>query len=344
MNKFENYLHVELDFDSPINLSQDEYSEYFEYLKDLILIRESERWIAEKRKSGDIGGPVHLAAGQEAIAVGISKFLNKEDFVFSAHRSHAHLLALNPNPYGLFAEVLGRATGLSRGFGGSMHLWNGQIGFSGSVPIVSGTIPLAVGAGLAAKLRKSNSIGVAYFGDGAMEEGVVHECLNIASKLEVPVLFACENNLFSSHLHINERQPSKYNSRFAIAHEVKSAIVDGNNMKNMIESSSSLIDYIRTTGKPAFLEAFTYRLYGHVDWREDIDVGVGRSKSDLLTWKSRDPIERLKIALSFKREFNSQLSKVEEDIYLIIAEAWTRAKADPIPEESELLKYVYNGF
>lgn len=332
---------LDVNFDSPIVLSEHEINFYFELYSRLLLIRETEKWLAVMRKEGAIGGPVHLAAGQEAIAVGISAWLNQNDHVFSAHRSHAHLLALNSNPHGLFAEVLGRTTGLSRGFGGSMHLWDGKNGFRGSVPIVAGTIPLAVGAGLAAKLQKNKSIGVSYFGDGAVEEGVVHEALNFASKLEIPVLFVCENNFFSSHLHIDERQPSKFNSRFARAHQIRTSVVDGNNIKQVLNSAQDLIEFVRDSGKPAFIEAFTYRFFGHVDWREDIDVGVGRSINDLEKWKKRDPILRLERAFREFGQLNARISKVKEAIMKQIEEAWAKAEQDSTTPEYELLSFVY---
>jgi pyruvate dehydrogenase E1 component alpha subunit len=328
-------------FDEPIAIDDYESEKFLAYLKTLLLIRFTENILAEKRKLGKIGGPVHLAAGQEAIALGISTALTNKDFVFSAHRSHAHLLALDPNPYGLFAEVLGKSTGLSRGFGGSMHLWNGDSGFKGSVPIVSGTVPLAVGAALSVKIKNIDSIAVAYFGDGAMEEGVIHESMNLASRLELPILFVCENNYFSSHLHINERQPSKFNARFAIAHQIEAKVVDGNNLKSVIDNANQLIKHIRNSRRPAFLETFTYRLYGHVDWREDIDVGVGRSTSDLNLWKSRDPIKRLINALSKYESFSERLQIIEGEVRSKIIRDWEKAESDSLPNNSELLTHVY---
>jgi pyruvate dehydrogenase E1 component alpha subunit len=283
---------------------------------------------------------VHLAVGQEAVAVGVSRHLSASDFVFSAHRSHAHVLALDPNPYQLFAELLGRKTGLSRGYGGSMHLWNGEFGFSGSVPIVSGTISLAVGAGLASKLKGETTIGVAYFGDGAMEEGIVHESLNIASKMQIPVLFVCENNFFSSHLHINERQPSKFTSRFAHAHNVRNKAINGNSIDEVFAASGELISYIRETRKPAFIEAFTFRLFGHVDWREDIDVGVGRSEAEVNLWKSRDPIKKIRDGLRRHGGQSEKIEVIDKEIREKVLASWNKAVSDPFPQESDLLSYV----
>ncbi|NQW57452.1 MAG: thiamine pyrophosphate-dependent dehydrogenase E1 component subunit alpha, partial [Polynucleobacter sp.] len=262
----------------------------------MLKIRTVENKLANMRKSGLIGGPVHLGAGQEAVAVGISKHLRKSDRIFSGHRSHAHLLALGTEPRKLFAEVLGKQSGLNKGMGGSMHLWDGPNGFYGSVPIVAGTVPLAVGAALASKLQGKGDISVAYFGDGAIEEGVVHESLNLARQLQVPILFVCENNLFSSHMHISQRQPLTSVARFALANDIQCEVIDGNNIVSVEESAGKMIDIARTKHLPVFIEAFTYRHYGHVDWREDIDVGVNRSPEDLNLWKSRDPIDRLETA------------------------------------------------
>jgi pyruvate dehydrogenase E1 component alpha subunit len=315
-----------------------------EQLRIMQLIRICEKKLAEMRRQGKIGGPVHLGAGQEAIAVGISKYLRKSDRIFSAHRSHAHLLALGSDPRALFAEVLGRSTGLTKGMGGSMHLWDQPNGFYGSVPIVAGTVPLAVGAGLAAKLQSTEDIGVAYFGDGAAEEGIVHESLNLASQLKIPVLFVCENNLFSSHMHISQRQPLQSVARFADANGIKNQIVDGNNLLDVQAASEELIQFVRSGQGPAFVEAVTYRQYGHVDWREDIDVGVNRSSNDLALWKNRDPISRLSEALIARHpELDSVIANQINELRSQIDAAWTLAESDPFPSASTLLGTVYSS-
>ena len=307
-------------------------------------IRLAEQKIAEAKKIGQIGGPVHLGVGQEAIAVGISESLTTSDRVFGAHRSHAHLLALDLNFHGLFAEVLGRKTGFSKGMGGSMHLWNKPKGFYGSVPIVAGTVALAVGAGMAAKFQKTHDIGVAYLGDGAVEEGIVQESLNLAKVNNVPVLFVVENNLFSSHMHISLRQPNNLTARFADANEIKNMTIDGNDILSVCKYGKQFIDEIRTKKEPRFLELVTYRWYGHVDWREDIDVGVNRSAEDLNNWKRSDPIERLKLIMIK----NGWLSDEKFDvlsgtIQQKILDAWQKALNDPMPEHSQILSTVYFG-
>lgn len=312
-------------------------------LESMLVIRMVEQHLAAMRRDGFIGGPVHLGVGQEAAAVGVTAHLRPTDCVFGAHRSHSHLLALGSSIHGLFAEVLGRDTGHSRGMGGSMHLWDQPRGFYGSVPIVAGTIPLAVGAGLAAQLRGSDSVAVAYFGDGAAEEGVVHESLNLASVMKLPVLFVVENNLFSSHMHISLRQPANAVMRFAEAHAIECELVDGNDVVAVARAAERLIANARSGGGPGFIEAVTQRWYGHVDWREDIDVGVNRSTADLENWRARDPVRRLADALKAAGQWSdSQQVALAGRISSRIEADWARALADPHPEPKALLDRVYS--
>lgn len=328
--------------DEELNISAISSKILIEQLTSMIRIRQAEVKIAEMRRDGHIGGPVHLGAGQEAIAVGISSHLRKSDRVFSAHRSHAHLLALGTDVRKLFAELLGKSTGLTHGMGGSMHLWDQPNGFYGSVPIVAGTVPLAVGAGLAAKMQKSGDVAIAYFGDGAAEEGVVQESLNLASQLGIPILFVCENNFFSSHMHISQRQPIHSVARFAEANNIDGEVVDGNNVASVSEAAARLISQSRAKNVPGFLEVVTFRHYGHVDWREDIDVGVNRSASEVEKWKSRDPINRLKRAILEKKILtDSEIESIYLNINSEIESAWKLAASDPYPAESDLLRTVY---
>ena len=312
-------------------------------LRAMFLIRKTEQQLALGRKNGLIGGPVHLGVGQEAIAVGISQNLRKTDRVFSAHRSHSHLLALNPNFYKLFAEVLGKETGFSKGMGGSMHLYDQSNGFYGSVPIVAGTVSLAVGAAMAAKMQKTDDIGVAYIGDGAVEEGVVHESFNLAKIQKAPMLFVIENNLFASHMHISLRQPSDMISRFAIANDIPYKLVDGNDVVAVAKAAKELIDDIRAGKGPGFIELVTYRWYGHVDWRDDVDVGVDRALDDIENWKARDPIARLsKSMIKSKIWTKEQELELGNKIDKEIQTAWEMAINDPYPSGDATLKYVYS--
>jgi TPP-dependent pyruvate/acetoin dehydrogenase alpha subunit len=312
------------------------------YMRGMQRIRLAERQLAAGRRDGLIGGPVHLGVGQEAVAVGVSAHLRASDRVFGAHRSHSHLLALGSSVEGLFAEVLGRDTGHSRGMGGSMHLWDQPMGFYGSVPIVAGTVSLAVGAGLAAKLQQTDDVAVAYLGDGAVEEGVVHESLNLARIQNIPVIFVVENNLFASHMHISTRQPKDSTARFAAANGVPYEVIDGNDVVAVATASRELIDAARLGKGPGFIEAVTFRWYGHVDWREDIDVGLHRSVEELNNWRKRDPIRRLKDAMLGAGIWTEQdHESLEASLQQEVEAAWAHALQDPYPDVAALLDRVY---
>lgn len=313
-----------------------------ETLRSMLSIRHAEHCLARNRQVGLVGGPVHLGVGQEAVAVGVSASLRSTDRVFGAHRSHSHLLALGSSMRKLFAEVLGRDTGHSRGMGGSMHLWDQSRGFYGSVPIVAGTVPLAVGAGLAAKLQRSGDVAVAYLGDGAVEEGVVHESLNLARVQNIPVVFVVENNLFASHMHISARQPSDATARFAAANQIPFVVLDGNDIGSVLQEARVAIQRARSGGGPSFIEAVTYRWYGHVDWREDIDVGVNRSRTEVERWRERDPIARLRRVMFDAGQWSPELdADLEAEVIAEVTEAWEAALMDPYPPEDALLDRVY---
>jgi pyruvate dehydrogenase E1 component alpha subunit len=329
-------------FNAPIAIDGADASQLKLHLRRMLLIRHCEEKLADMKRDGVVRGPVHLGIGQEAIAVGVSEHLRSSDRVFGTHRSHAHVLALGIEPQRLFAEVTGRASGLSKGMGGSMHLWHGPSGFYGSVPIVGGTVPLAVGAALAARMDREGSVAIAYFGDGACEEGAVHESLNLAKRLKVPVIFVVENNLFSSHLHVSLRQPSDCMARFADAHGIDNEVVDGNDVLAVSRAAKRLISQARSTNTPGFLEAVTYRWRGHVDWREDTDVGVNRSAEDLAKWKGRDPIRRLADALIREKHLTqAAFDLVEGEVKAQVEAAWVNSQATPLPSERALADYVY---
>jgi len=331
-----------LEFHDSLDINSCDSERLIKFLNKLITIRKAEQKLAFGKEKGFIKGPVHLGVGQEAIAVGISENLNKTDRVFGAHRSHSHILSLNLDIYKLFAEVLGRITGFSRGMGGSMHLYDKENGFFGSTPIVAGTVSIALGAALAAKMQDNNDIAVAYIGDGAFEEGVVHECLNFASLHNLPILFVVENNLFASHMNISQRQPNNQISRFSKANEIEYKLLDGNNVELIYKESKKLVDSMRQENKPAVIELVTYRWYGHVDWREDIDVGVERSKEDIQNWKKRDPIARLTKAMIENSIWSAeQNSALEKKIEKSIESAWLSALDDKTPEAKVLLNNVY---
>ena len=310
-------------------------------LKRMILIRTVEEAIADMVATGEARCPCHLAIGQEATAVGVAEHLTPKDKIFGCHRSHSHYLALGGDPYTLFAEVLGRVTGCAGGMGGSMHLYDPEHGLLGTVPIVAATIPIATGAALAAKMDNGTDIAVAFFGDGATEEGVFHESLNLASVLGLPIIFVCENNLFSSHLHISLRQPYNSITRYATAHGVSTQAVDGNDVVAVSKAMGELVKQARESRKPALLEAVTYRWRGHVGHREDMDVGVKRSE-ELVLWKQRDPISRLAKALDNQSSLSAEaLTTIRDEVDSLTTEALEQARIAPYPPDNQLLDCVY---
>ncbi len=328
-------------FRKPIGIESEDLLRLIDQLKLMVTIRKAEEKIADAVTAGIVHCPCHLAIGQEAIAVGVSENLTTTDRVFGGHRSHAHYLAQGGNLYGLFAEVLGRVTGCSKGMGGSMHLYGADHGFVGSVPIVAGTIPLAVGAGLACQKRGKKEVAVSYFGDGSAEEGVVHESLNFAANFSLPVLFVCENNLFSSHLHIELRQPATSVARYAVSHLIPYEVVDGNDVVAVRQAAARLIKRSRAGEGPGFLEAVTYRWRGHVGPSEDLDVGIKR-REDVAQWKLRDPIDRLKLALIASHALSEeQWDCLTSESALLVDEAWTKALIAPLPSKEATLAYVY---
>jgi pyruvate dehydrogenase E1 component alpha subunit len=227
--------------------------------------------------------------------------------------------------------------------GGSMHLMDIPNGLYGTVPIVGATIPIAVGAGLAAKMDGNGDMAVSFFGDGATEEGVFHESMNLAALMKIPVLFVCENNFFSSHLHIALRQPDSSVCRYAEAHRIAWARADGNDLAAIRAVTREAVEAIRAGEGPRFLELVTYRWRGHVGHREDEDVGVKR-KDDLAAWKLRDPISRLATALESIRAINrQQVKRFWTEAHVIVDEAWATATHDGYPPAKALLTRVYSG-
>lgn len=315
-----------------------EASTVIRILKRVITIRETEEFIAKKIESGNIRCPCHLAVGQEATPSVLAEFLNQEDRVYGTHRSHHQYLAITDDVKGLLAEVLGKKSGCAKGMGGSQHLINVQKSFGGSVPIVGGTIPIACGAALAMKLKDSRGISIPFFGDGATEEGVFHESLNLASVMKLPVCFIAENNLFSSHLHILERQPETSLCRFAKAHLIENIQLDGNDVVSLYDHLKQIVRHVRDKRLPYFVEVMTYRWKGHVGYREDLDIGVKR-REDLSIWKTeKDPIRRL---LSKYESLKDTYENFTKEVHERIEKAWDFAKQSDYADKDFLLSCVY---
>lgn len=312
--------------------------------KTMLRIRLSEESLVEPITRGDIKTPVHLYSGEEAIASGICSHLTKEDYIFGNHRSHGHYLAKGGDMGRMIAEIYGKETGCSRGRGGSMHLIDPENGILGIVPIVAGTISLALGASLAIKIKKQKRVVVTFFGDGATGEGVLYESLNFAALKKLPIIFACENNLYSTHLPIKEIRVNENISEIALPFGIKSTRVDGNNVLDVYETSRDAVQQCRNGEGPVFIEFLTYRFRGHVGPDDNIQGSHTdiRPAGELQNWLKKDPINLLKMhLLNEKICSENEISKIFDDITKEVEEATDFALKSNYPNPGELLKYVY---
>jgi len=306
----------------------------------MLRIRVAEESIAELLERNEIRCPTHLYTGQEAIAAGVCAALTKEDYIFGGHRSHGHYLAKGGDLRALMAELYGKATGCARGRGGSMHLVAPEVGLLGTVPLVAATIPIAVGAALASKLRGERRVSVSFFGDGATEEGHFHESLNLAAVYQLPVIFVCENNLYSSHMHISERRAQDNIYKSGEAHGIPGIRLDGNDVIAVYTAASEAVDRARKGLGPTLLECRTYRWRGHVGPALDMDVGVKR-KDEMKDWLPKDPLARSKSRWAEMGMQLSDLDQMEERVHKEVEEAILFARESPYPEKSELVDHVF---
>ena len=295
-------------------------------------IRKFEERVAELVSKNEIICPCHLYIGEEAVATGVCAALRKDDYVFSTHRSHGHYIAKGGDIKALMAELHCRATGCSKGRGGSMHLASPDVGLPGSSAIVAGTIPLAVGVALAFSLQKRDSVSVAFFGDGAANEGTFYESLNFASLKKLPVIFVCENNLYSTHMHISACLADTDIYKKAEAFMMPSVRVDGNNAMDVFKVAKEAVEDARSGKGPALIECMTYRWRGHVGPSYDLNKGL-RSKEELDYWMNRCPAKALEEFL-LEHDFisESEKNKIHESIEEEIAEALVFAKKSPYPD------------
>jgi acetoin:2,6-dichlorophenolindophenol oxidoreductase subunit alpha len=310
------------------------------FFRVMTLIRTAEERIGELVESGEVHCPCHLYIGQEAVAAGVCAALRPGDTVWGTHRSHGHYLALGADLTALFAEILGRTGGCAKGRGGSMHLFAREQGILGTVPIVAATIPLAVGAALASKLRGEQAVAVAFFGDGATEEGHFHESLNLAAVYHLPVIFACENNLYASHLHLLERRPADNLDQMMAPYCIPSIRLDGNDVAAVHRESLAAVARARAGDGPSFLECRTFRWRGHVGPRWDMDVGV-RRRDELPDWMANCPIARVEKWLIGLGIAKTDLDAIVTDVRREVQEAESLARQSPLPDESELMEHVF---
>jgi 2-oxoisovalerate dehydrogenase E1 component len=308
--------------------------------RQMQLIRQCEEDLAKSHQRGLIHGACHTYVGQEAIAAGVCAHLGREDVVFSTHRGHGHALAKGVTPRQLMAELFGRATGCSQGRGGSMHLFAPEVGLMGTSGIVGPCILQAVGAGYSFKLLRTDRVGVAFFGDGAVNNGAFHEGLNMASIWRLPVLFVCENNQFATEVPFRYAAGNPSVATRAAAYGLTGVEVDGNDVLEIHRVAGEMVGRARSGGGPSLLECLTYRTRPHAEGMGDFTY---RSHEEVEHWKLLDPIGRLKQhVLTAGHATEGELTAIDEEVRSMIADARQFAEQSPWPDPASVASHVYH--
>ncbi|MCM8769536.1 MAG: thiamine pyrophosphate-dependent enzyme [Candidatus Omnitrophica bacterium] len=307
-------------------------------LKQMMEIRQFEDKIMELLAKNVAEGGSHLYAGMEAVAVGAISALRTDDYITSTHRGHGHAIAKDGDLKALMAEILGRKTGVCKGKGGSLHLADVSKGNLGANGVVGGSIGLATGAGLSIKMKKTDQVVLCFFGDGATNQGIFYESLNIASLWQLPVIYICENNFYGMSVSVKRASAVQDLSKKALAFDMPAETVDGMDVLAVRESVSRRVNQARSGQGPSFIVANTYRYYGH----SRSDPRVYRTREEEKFWRERDPIP------NFSRKMIEQgilsqeeVTQLEEQVKQAIEEATEYAIDSPWPEPEELYTDLY---
>ncbi|MDD5079033.1 MAG: thiamine pyrophosphate-dependent dehydrogenase E1 component subunit alpha [Candidatus Omnitrophica bacterium] len=313
-----------------------------ELLRRMKLIRMVEETIAERYSENKMRCPVHLCTGQEAVSAASGLVLRRDDFAVSSHRGHGHFLGKQGNLNSLIAEIYGKATGCSAGRGGSMHLIDKSVGFMGSTAIVGGTIPIGVGLGLSIELHGTDQVSCVFLGDGAIEEGVFYESVNFAVLRKLPVLFICENNLYSVYSPLKIRQPEgRRIYKMVEGLGCRTGQGDGNDVEAVYQKVLNAVRNIRLGKGPYFLEFLTYRWREHCGPNFDNDLGY-RTNQEYLKWKKRDPILLYERKLLRRKAIDkATILAIDSDIKRTVDTAFVFAESSPFPSPDELTNGVY---
>ena len=313
-----------------------------ELLHRMKLIRCTEETIADRYEEKKMRCPTHLCIGQEAVSAGIGIALRSDDYAVSTHRSHGHYLGKGGNLPAMIAEIYGKASGCSKGKGGSMHLIDQSVGFMGSTAIVGNTIPIGAGLGLSIQLESSENVSCIFLGDATIEEGVFSESINFCAQRKLPVLFVCENNFFSVYSPLSVRQPANRSiTKMVEAMGICSQSGDGNDVLKVYNLASEAISKIRTGEGPYFLEFTTYRWREHCGPNYDNHIGY-RTEEEFLDWKKRDPIQLFeKNLISEGLVTRTKLSEMNQSIEKEIQKAFIFAEESPFPDSEDAYKHVY---
>jgi len=310
--------------------------------REMLRIRRVEEAIIRHYPDYEMRCPTHLCIGQEAIPVGILAHARLDDLVFSGHRSHGHFLAKGGSLPAMLAELYGREAGCALGRGGSQHLIDLPAGFVASAPILAGTVSIAVGAAWGMRQKGEDRVSIVFFGDGATEEGVFHESMNYAAVHALPVIFVCENNLYSVHSPMSVRQPAGRSvARIGQGHAVPAATLDGNDVAEVWKHGGTAFERARGGGGPTLLECLTYRQLEHCGPKGDTDLGY-RPQSEFDEWQKRCPVVRSEATLRRDGLLDeTALAALETQIAEEIEAALALAKSSPFPDPDSMMDHVY---
>jgi TPP-dependent pyruvate/acetoin dehydrogenase alpha subunit len=321
-----------------VALQAHEMTRLVELFAGMCLVRAFEQRVSSLYRAAEIPGFIHTSLGQEAVAVGVCAALSDDDWIASTHRGHGHCLAKGADVDGAMAELFGKATGLCKGKGGSMHIADPRKGILGANAIVGASLPLATGAALASKMLGRDQVTVAFFGEGAANQGAFHESLNLAAVWELPVLFLCENNRYAEFTDSSTMSRRESVSALGPAYGVQSATVDGNDVEAVFEVALDAVDACRAGNGPVLLEAETYRWQGHYEG----DPQTYKPEEEAEAWLARDPLVLARTRLESQGLASAEeLDGIVRDAEERIVRAEEFARSSPFPAESEILTDVY---
>jgi len=309
-----------------------------EMYRKMLEIRIFEEKVFELYGQNLVPGTIHLYAGEEAVAVGVCSALKKDDYITSTHRGHGHCIAKGAELKLIMAEILGKKTGYCKGKGGSMHIADFKIGMLGATAIVGAGIPIAVGAGLSIKIRRTDQVAACFLGEGASNQGTFHESINMASIWKLPVIFICENNLYAMGTRQSRVMAIENVADRAVAYGILGVVVDGNDVLAVYEVTQKAVERARKGEGPTLIECKTYRHKGH----SRVDPAKYRPKEEVKEWLAKDPVKCFKEKLLQTNALTeSEIQQIEKEVSAEIEEAVKFAKESPYPAPEEALEDVY---
>ncbi len=309
--------------------------------RNMLTIRRCEEQLVKLYAAGKVYGGVHTYIGEEAVATGVCAHLRPDVTVFSTHRGHGHALSKGVTPRELISEILGRATGCSGGRGGSMHLFKPEVGFMGSSGIVGPAISLAAGGAYTAKLLKLDRVSVAFFGDGASNNGAFHESLNMATAWDLPAIFVCENNMYATEVPFAKATKMQDVALRAQSYGLPGVMVDGNDVLAVFQAAGEAVRRARAGEGPTLLECKTYRTRAHSEGMRDAGY---RTTDEITAWKARDPIKAFETKLvDGGTATPAELEQIDAEVKAMAEEAAAFAVNSPMPEPASVAAHVYSG-